>query len=239
MLAARDLAVFHRDEGHGVAAHAAGGDGGDFLGEGDEGFQHQRVGGQDQVAPAFSAKKFAGRRGYEIARKGEPVPERRSRIEVYAYEPTSELEGDRVEFRLDCSAGTYARSLAHEIGQALECGAHLSRLRRVAVGPLPVEQAVTLDALGELETPGDTEALGESWVPFSEIPLPFPTVQLDVQQAQRITNGQTALHSDPRLEEGDWVRLLDATRQCLAIAVVIESIGDKGLSVLQPKIVFN
>ncbi|REJ83371.1 MAG: tRNA pseudouridine(55) synthase TruB [Acidobacteria bacterium] len=200
-----------------------------------------RIGAQEQVAPAFSAKKFAGRKGYELAREGKPVPRRTSSIEVYRYDPIGELENDRIDFELECSAGTYARSLSHDVGEDVGVGAHLARLRRVGIGPLRVSEAATLEDLEGLIT--DTERrppgeLGEAWIPFSEIPLPFPDLQIDVQQAQRIANGQTVLQADQRLEEGDWVRLLDAGRRCVAIAVVVESIGERGLSVLQPKIVF-
>lgn len=206
-------------------------------------------GPQEQVAPAFSAKKFGGKKGYELARKGKPVPQRTSSIEVYRYEPLGALAEDRIDFRLECSAGTYARSLAHELGATLGCGAHLSRLRRVEVGPLSVEAAIPLAELDQRSEAGpldDPTELGAAWIPFSEIPLPFPSVALDPQQQTRIANGQTVLLAQSQqegdvtsLEEGDWIRLHDRVGSPLAIAVVAEAVGARGPKVLQPKIVFN
>jgi tRNA pseudouridine55 synthase len=98
-----------------------------------------------QVPPAYSAAKLAGRRSYDLARQGRaaelaPRTVRIDRIEVLAYEfPTLRLQ-------IDCGKGTYVRSLARDLGERLGCGGYVSALRRTRVGPFVAEQAVPLDA---------------------------------------------------------------------------------------------
>ena len=105
------------------------------------------VGTFDQAAPPFSAKKFKGEKFYEMARRGEEVPESKKEITVYEFAATGPLQEGVLPFRLECSSGTYVRSLAHDLGQSLGCGAHLAELRRTKVGPFHVDQAVTLEQL--------------------------------------------------------------------------------------------
>ena len=93
------------------------------------------VGRYEQMAPPYSAKKHRGVRYYEMARRGEEVPEARKEVEIFEFEATGELADGRLPFRAGCSSGTYVRSLAHELGAALGCGAHLAALRRLQVGP--------------------------------------------------------------------------------------------------------
>lgn len=101
----------------------------------------------EQVVPAYSAVRFGGRRGYELARAGEPVPEKRRRVQVTALE-VRDVQGDRLSLRVACSKGTYVRTLAHDLGQALGCGGALAALRRTRVGPWSLVQA---HALAELD----------------------------------------------------------------------------------------
>lgn len=112
------------------------------------------VGPIEQRPPAYSAKKVKGVKFYELARRGEEVPEEPKEITVYELEATGDLVDGRLAFRLACSSGTYARALAHDLGAALGTGAHLAELRRVQVGSFRVEQALTLGALAAaLPTP--------------------------------------------------------------------------------------
>ncbi len=192
------------------------------------------VGTYEQVAPAYSAKKIDGRKYYELARKGEEVPEARKEITVYSLETTSALENGRIGLRLECSSGTYVRSLAHDLGRAAGVGAHLASLRRTRVGHFDVEDAVSLEALAESDAPTD----GPGWVPFDAIRLPFPEVTLDAPDAGRILHGQTVLVRGLDAEEGDWLKLLDPRSRFVAVASVSERIG-RDVGVLQPRIVFS
>jgi tRNA pseudouridine55 synthase len=106
------------------------------------------VGDSEQRPPAFSAVKVGGRKLYEAARRGEELvaPPRPIRVEAFELLAT---DGDEVRFRVTCSAGTYVRVLAADVGTALGCGAHLTALRRTAIGPFNVADAVPPDAPGE------------------------------------------------------------------------------------------
>jgi tRNA pseudouridine55 synthase len=98
----------------------------------------------DQTPPAFSALKQGGRRSYELARAGIPVKLKSRRVEITKLELTS-CELPLIEVNVDCSKGTYIRSLANDIGQYLGCGAYLKNLVRLRCGPFPIEDALSLD----------------------------------------------------------------------------------------------
>ncbi len=106
------------------------------------------VGAITQQAPLYSAVKVGGERLYKKARRGETAPRPPRQVTVYTFELAGR-DGPDVDFRVTCSKGTYIRALAHDLGQALEVGAHLTRLRRTAIGPCRVEDAWPLHVLEE------------------------------------------------------------------------------------------
>lgn len=95
----------------------------------------------DQVPPAYSAVKIAGKRAYEYARQGEEVEIKSKKITIYEFEITRVALPD-VDFRIVCSKGTYIRSIARDFGLELESGAHLTALRRTRIGNFRVEDAI-------------------------------------------------------------------------------------------------
>ncbi|MDE7451473.1 MAG: tRNA pseudouridine(55) synthase TruB [Alistipes sp.] len=97
-----------------------------------------------QTPPLFSAKKIDGTRAYELARAGEEVELRQARINIYEME-LLECDLPRIRIRVRCSKGTYIRSLAREIGEALDSGAHLTSLRRTRSGGFTLARAMQLD----------------------------------------------------------------------------------------------
>ena len=97
-----------------------------------------------QTPPVYSAKKIEGTRAYELARAGEEVAVRQALINIYEME-LLECDLPRLRIRVRCSKGTYIRSLAHEIGEALDSGAHLTALRRTRSGGFTVENAWNLE----------------------------------------------------------------------------------------------
>ena len=107
-----------------------------------------------QVPPVYSAKMIDGKRAYEYAREGEEVEMRKALINIYEIEIV-ELSMPLLRIRVRCSKGTYIRSLAIEIGEALGSGAHLSALRRTRSGEYLVEDAWPLDELVEVMTPAE------------------------------------------------------------------------------------
>jgi tRNA pseudouridine55 synthase len=198
---------------------------------------HEVEGTYQQVPPPYSAKKIAGRKFYELARLGEEVPQIPVEVQVFEFRPLGELDNDRLRFLLACSSGTYARSLAHELGATLGTGAHLEALRRTAIGDIGVRRAVGVETLRACEQP--PEGLGDAWIPFDAIPLPFSEVALDARSERRVGHGQNALVQGAPGEEGDWLKLVNSRGQLVAVGTLAEKIGANGAGVVQPKIVFQ
>ncbi|MGQ0603136.1 MAG: tRNA pseudouridine(55) synthase TruB, partial [Anaerolineales bacterium] len=142
-----------------------------------------------QRPPAFSAIKRGGQKAYELARRGESVELEPRTVTFYALRL---IDWSPPECVLDvhCSAGTYIRSLAHDLGQVLGCGAHLTALRRTASGHFRVEEAVTLDAL-------KAAFAAKNWqqflLPMDAAVRDWPEVRLSETDTRRIQNGQTIL----------------------------------------------
>jgi len=113
----------------------------------------ERVGPFEQMPPVFSAKKVGGRPAYELARKKQEVALKPVPVEIYEYKLTG-IERTIARFQIECSAGTYIRSLAHEMGQKLGCGAHLAEITRTAVGEFSLEQAIALEELADASRAG-------------------------------------------------------------------------------------
>lgn len=105
----------------------------------------QFTGPIQQIPPAHSAIKVDGKRVYELARKGKEVKLEPRSVHIYSFELLS-LQDAQLQFRVVCSTGTYIRSLANDLGQALGCGAYLSSLRRTRIGEFDVTQAQTMES---------------------------------------------------------------------------------------------
>ena len=137
-----------------------------------------------QVPPMYSALKRDGKPLYQLARQGiEVVREARA---VTIHELTLlDFSGDRCRLRVACSKGTYIRTLAEDLGEVLGCGAHLAALRRVAVGPLQIADAVSLDQLIELPEAQRASLL----LPPDALLQTLPAIHLDDESAQRFMHG--------------------------------------------------
>ncbi|MGA8853487.1 MAG: tRNA pseudouridine(55) synthase TruB [Christiangramia sp.] len=107
------------------------------------------IGEIEQTPPIFSALKKDGKRLYEYAREGKEVEVKSRKVEISEFEIDSK-NFPKIDFRVVCSKGTYIRSLAHEFGQALNSGAHLSELRRTAIGNYSVEKAMDIESFEKL-----------------------------------------------------------------------------------------
>ncbi len=170
----------------------------------------------EQVPPMYSAIKQGGKSLYKLARAGVEVERAPRRVTVREFRLVS-LEGDRLAVEIACSKGTYIRSLAHDLGEALGCGAHVAELRRLAVGTLRVEDATTLAALEALSTPGARAALLK---PVDTMLVSLPAVELTSLAAHYLRQGQavTARHD---LALG-WVRLYEPGRGFLGLGEVLD-----------------
>jgi tRNA pseudouridine55 synthase len=118
-----------------------------------ENLSAENIGRFEQMPPAFSAKKIQGRPAYELARKQKPVELKPVEVELFEYRLTG-TEGSVARFVIECSSGTYIRSLAHDMGTKLGCGAHLCEISRTAVGEFSLEQAVKLEELAQAARAG-------------------------------------------------------------------------------------
>ena len=140
----------------------------------------------EQMPPPVSAKKIGGRPAYELARRRQPVDLKPVPVEVYSLE-VLRVEGCEAELRVSCSAGTYLRSIAHEAGQALGCGAFLKSLRRLASGDFRIETAWSLEDLAEL---GREHRMREALIPAAQLLPQFPSEIVDSITAGQIRNGR-------------------------------------------------
>jgi len=139
-----------------------------------------------QIPPPVSAKKVAGQRAYKLARKSEPV--RLDPVKIHVFELTLlDVAGPDARLRAHCSGGTYLRSIAHDLGQALGCGAHLLELRRTASGEFDIGQAHTIPRLESLAAEG---RLVEAIVPAASMLPGFPSVYVDDATVAHIRNGR-------------------------------------------------
>ncbi|MEM6455695.1 MAG: tRNA pseudouridine(55) synthase TruB [Acidobacteriota bacterium] len=198
------------------------------------------VGTHEQMPPPYCAKKINGVKYYELARRGEEVPRETKPVEIFAFDMrTPWSPGDDLDFHLHCASGTYARSLAHELGQQLGCGGTLSALRRTSIGNLfDIADSIGIDALRDAIEAGAAANM-PGWIPFDDIPLPFSEVTLDPQQVRRIEHGQTVLVRSLEGQEGDWIKLSNRQRHFIAVGAVVERIGTGNVGVVQPKLVFR
>jgi tRNA pseudouridine55 synthase len=177
-----------------------------------------------QTPPMVSAAKVGGKRLYELARRGEEV-ERRPRkvriaeIELLAFTPGPVAEAT---IRLRCSKGTYVRSIAHELGEALGVGGHLSALRRLASEPFRIERAVPLDRLlaWSKEDPAQIEA---HLVPMTEALAAYRELRVDDERARKVGHGMALGVRDlvaseaGRIAAGERVRVVDRAGRLLAV----------------------
>ncbi len=190
-----------------------------------------------QVPPVFSAKKVRGVPMYRLARRHRPVTPVPTTVTFHRIE-LLDFTGDEVEFEAQVSAGTYLRSFAHDLGEALGCGAHLRTLRRVAAGPFRVEGALRL---GELAALGRDAAA--RLLPMEEIPLGLPTLVLTAAGSHAIRHGRPCGLGEvatprPPLPPGRC-RLKGPEGRLLAIGEVLLPVPPEARPIIRPQIVFN
>jgi tRNA pseudouridine55 synthase len=167
-----------------------------------------------QMPPPVSAKKIGGKPAYELARAQQPVDLKAVTINVYELE-ILKLEGCEASVRVHCSAGTYLRSIAHDAGQALGCGAYLKNLRRIASGDFQIASARTLEQLAVLAEEG---WLAEALVPAAQMLPEFPGEIVDAITAGQIRNGRDFRVSPFRSQTGTrFVKALNSDGSLIAI----------------------
>lgn len=194
----------------------------------------------DQIPPMYSAKKIAGKKLYELARRGEEVERKPVPIIIHEFDAIGtggELMKDNGDGTLDfkvrvvCSSGTYVRTLAEDFGKRLNVGAHLAELRRTRVGTFTIDGATNLD---ELKTRFAEEALGTILVPPEAALSNLPFVHLTDENAQKVRNGMEVGVAEIEWTAGTNVRMCDPHGALIAVG---QYDSEKG--VLRPRVVLS
>lgn len=179
-----------------------------------------------QVPPPYSAKKVNGVRAYRLAQADRPPVLSPVEVDIRAFE-LLELEGQRMQCRVVCSSGGYVRSLAHDLGQALGVGAHLSRLRRLRVGSFELAQSHTLEELAKL---AETGAVGTALVPPLALLPDFPAVIAPADATAKLLQGRAVNLAE--FSRAPLVRVFSPDQRMIAIGARVAG------SLFRPKMVF-
>ena len=173
--------------------------------------EEEFTGEMQQVPPMFSALKKDGVRLYRLARQGKEIPRapRSVRVEALRIENVSDSE---LEFEVTCSRGTYVRTLAADMGQALGCGAHLKSLRRTACGHLNVQQSITIDELEQR---------------FAQGSIPLVSLRAALNNL-RMINWEGRLLSRLRLGQQEVLMQIGNRREAERLVGIVDSRGELG-----------
>jgi tRNA pseudouridine55 synthase len=188
----------------------------------------------EQTPPPFSAKKVAGVPAYKFARKNKEVVLKPVQIEIKEFEvlDSENQKKDEAAFRARVSSGTYIRSIAHELGKKLGCGAHLASLCRTAVAEFEIADAHTLQALETAMQQGSAESVLDSlFVHPRKLAPQFPSVTANEETAAFIRSGRAV--NLPEMSRAPQVKVFYGQRDLIAIATRIAG------TLFHPKIVFT
>lgn len=196
----------------------------------------------EQVPPMYSAKKIGGRKLYELARRGEEIQRQAVRVTIHEFELLSrdgELllinkdDSADLRVRVVCSAGTYIRTLAEDLGKTLGTGAHLAELQRTRAGSFGIEQAITLDELAESTSPNSLEEL---LIPSGEAVSHLPSIDLAEEDARQTVHGIDLRIDGEKAQswnDGDSIRMA-AQGELIAVGKF-----DAGSGVVHPSVVIR
>jgi len=193
------------------------------------------IGELEQMPPQFSAKKVQGVRAYELARKGEVAALTPKKVTVYEFEIVS-VRGSTVRFRIRSSAGTYVRSLAHDLGASIGIPAHLKELRRTAIGNFRVNDSIAFEALES--APIDEVLAPPYFQPLTDVDLPLEKLRIDWAQQGKLMRGQgVILVPANAVKPGDLLALGNPHDQLVAIGEVVNVLREGGPVEVKPKVV--
>jgi len=184
----------------------------------------------EQIPPMYSAKKVAGKKLYEHARKGVEIVREPVNITIQKLEIVDPTQNDdllsEVRIRVVCSAGTYIRTLAEDIGRAVGVGAHLDALRRTRAGKFRIEDATTLDDIANAEDPATFLR------PLDEVVRHLKGFVLEESRVKKTIGGLSTRIDQDGFENGESVKMLAPTGEIVAIGIF-----DADESCIRPKIV--
>ena len=171
----------------------------------------------EQVPPMYSAIKWQGKPLYELARRGITIERKPRTITIYSLQ-LDQFMGDQFSLIVHCSKGTYVRTLVEDIGQALQCGAHVVGLRRLTVTPYADATMHSLSELEKLKAEGDTSLLS-ALLPLETSLQVFPAVQLSAAAAFYFRMGQPVRVTFPT--NSSMVRLLSEDGKFLGVGMIM------------------
>ncbi|AJD49708.1 pseudouridylate synthase [Isoalcanivorax pacificus W11-5] len=161
----------------------------------------------EQIPSMYSAIKHEGQPLYKLARQGITVERKPRQVTIRRLALLS-VDGDDVSFEVDCTKGTYVRSLVEDLGAALGCGGHVTVLHRLSAGPYPASEMLTLDELGALKDEGGFEAIDKKLLPLYTAVADWPRVELGQDASYYLLKGQSVMATH-RPKDG-WVTLYRA-----------------------------
>jgi tRNA pseudouridine55 synthase len=171
-----------------------------------------------QAPPPVSAKKVGGVRAYALARRQMPVDLPPAPVHIYEL-TLLEVRGPEARLRAHCSGGTYMRSIAHDLGQALGCGAHLRDLRRMASAEFTLQQARTIAQLQQLAA---EDRLAEALIAAAAMLPDFPSVHVDAPIAGQIRQGRNFPVSPFRVRQStEYVKAVSGDGELIAIGQAV------------------
>jgi tRNA pseudouridine55 synthase len=183
----------------------------------------------EQIPPPFSAKKIRGVPAYKLARKHADFELKPVTVEIKQFEIT-EVRNDRATFRARVASGTYMRSVAHDMGQLMGCGAHLESLRRTAVAEFELTDTHTLEELQAGSENGETEEL---FIHPRRLLPQLPSITANEEMAARIRAGRPV--NMPELSQSKLVKVFEGQRELLAIATRVAGTLFHAKIVLSPE----
>lgn len=178
-----------------------------------------------QTPPMYSAKKVEGKKLYELARKGVEIERGAVAVTITRLEliPDESLPADSVRIRVACSAGTYIRTLAEDIGHEVGLGAHLTELRRTRAGRFTIDEAIEIEGVNESRLR-----------PIDEAVEHLPQFDLREDRVAKTQNGMSTRDLSGKFTNGEMIRMMSPTRELIAIGYF-----DDGDKVIQPKVVLG
>lgn len=171
-----------------------------------------------QIPPMHSAIKHRGQPLYKLAHRGIEIERQPREVTIHELRLLA-CEGDTAELEVGCSKGTYIRTLAEDIGEALGVGAHVAALRRTAAGPFRAQEMLSLEQLQALADEG-TAALDAALLPMDAALAHWPDVCLSDDMAYYLRRGQPVFV--PRAPTSGWVKLRTADRRFLGVGCVLD-----------------
>lgn len=195
---------------------------------------HHFRGEIEQIPPMYSAKKIDGKKLYELARKGETVERKPVAVTIHELAvsgPASIAGGEGDEFdtismRVRCSAGTYIRTLAEDIGQKLGVGAHLTELRRNAAGKFSIDESITLEELANLTDPS------RGLIAMTDAVSHLAKFTVADDRVGKTRNGLSTRVFDTEFNNDQSIQMLNAAGELIAIGSF-----DAAENVIRPKVV--